>query len=83
MLGVDCNTMVADGKVQHCFHWFWEAYATLEGWSDFFKLGVLVTFYLFFIPQKSLKLASWTGAQNWGILPNPRVFTRQEILAIS
>lgn len=40
--------MVADGKVQHCFHWFWEAYATLEGWSDFFKLGVLVYFLFIF-----------------------------------
>lgn len=31
LLGVDGSIMVADGKVRPCFHWFWEAYATLEG----------------------------------------------------
>jgi hypothetical protein len=53
--------MVADGKVQHCFHWFWEAYATLEGWSDFFKLGVLFYFlFIFYIPEVlETRFADW------------------------
>lgn len=33
LLGVDGSIMVADGQVRPCFHWFLEAYATLEGSS--------------------------------------------------
>lgn len=59
LLGVDGSIMIADGKVAPCFHWFLEAYATLEGLL-FFSLppvclacrvwegGLLCYWFLFF-----------------------------------